>query len=125
MVLNTIDDALDHGQESSKGDWTVGSVRYLSELLDATRGQGRPVVLVADQGHVLDRTTEGPLPAQGVESARWRIGPPQDQPSDDEVHLAGPRVLEGGGSITALWREDQRYTPPARPATTAARPWRK
>ncbi|MFC9616613.1 BREX-2 system phosphatase PglZ [Streptomyces sp. NPDC056938] len=111
VVLNTIDDALDHGQESSKGDWTVSSVRYLSELLDAARGQGRPVVLVADHGHVLDRTTEGPLPAQGVESARWRIGPPQDQPSDDEVHLAGPRVLEGGGSITALWREDQRYTP--------------
>ncbi|MGW3028271.1 BREX-2 system phosphatase PglZ [Streptomyces sp. NPDC001221] len=111
VVLNTIDDALDHGQESSKGDWTLASVRYLSELLDAARGQGRPVVLVADHGHVLDRTTEGPLPAHGVESARWRIGSPQEQPGDDEVHLAGPRVLEGGGSITALWREDQRYTP--------------
>jgi hypothetical protein len=111
VVLNTIDDALDHGQESSKGDWTIGSVRYLSELLDAARGQGRPVVLVADHGHVLDRTTQGPLPAQGVESARWRIGPPNEQPGDDEVHLAGPRVLEGDGSITALWRGDQRYTP--------------
>ncbi|MER6274007.1 BREX-2 system phosphatase PglZ [Streptomyces sp900105755] len=111
VVLNTIDDALDHGQESSKGDWTVGSIRYLSELLDAARGQGRPVVLVADHGHVLDRTTEGPLSAQGVESARWRIGSPQEQPGEDEVLLTGPRVLEGGGSITALWREDQRYTP--------------
>ncbi|MFD8508912.1 BREX-2 system phosphatase PglZ [Streptomyces sp. NPDC059687] len=111
VVLNTIDDALDHGQESSKGDWTVASVRYLSELLDAARGQGRPVVLVADHGHVLDRTTKGPLPAQGVESARWRIGPSNEKPGDDEVHLAGPRVLEGDGSITALWREDQRYTP--------------
>ncbi|MFJ7097190.1 BREX-2 system phosphatase PglZ [Streptomyces mirabilis] len=111
VVLNTIDDALDHGQESSKGDWTVGSVRYLSELLDAARGQGRPIVLVADHGHVLDRTAQGPLPAHGVESARWRIGPSNEEPGDDEVHLAGPRVLEGGGSITALWREDQRYTP--------------
>ncbi|MFE5373997.1 BREX-2 system phosphatase PglZ [Streptomyces mirabilis] len=111
VVLNTIDDALDHGQESSKGDWTVGSVRYLSELMDAARGQGRPVVLVADHGHVLDRTTQGPLPAHGVESARWRIGPLNEEAGDDEVHLAGPRVLEGGGSITTLWREDQRYTP--------------
>ncbi|MDX2853110.1 BREX-2 system phosphatase PglZ [Streptomyces sp. PA03-3a] len=112
VVLNTIDDALDHGQESSKGDWTVGSVRYLSELLDAARGQGRPVVLVADHGHVLDRTTdEGPLPAQGVESARWRIGSPGEQPGEDEVQLAGPRVLEGEGTVTVLWREDQRYTP--------------
>ncbi|TKA04732.1 BREX-2 system phosphatase PglZ [Actinacidiphila oryziradicis] len=111
VVLNTIDDALDHGQESSRGHWTASSVRYLSELLDAARGQGRPVVLVADHGHVLDRTLEGPLPAQGVESARWRIGRPGEQSGEDEIQLAGPRVLEGGGTLTALWREDQRYTP--------------
>ncbi|MGW7002048.1 BREX-2 system phosphatase PglZ [Streptomyces sp. NPDC054933] len=111
VVLNTIDDALDHGQESSRGDWTMGSVRYLSELLDAARGQGRPVVLVADHGHVLERTTEGPLYAQGVESARWRIGSPGEQPGEEEVELAGPRVLEGDGRVTVLWREDQRYTP--------------
>ncbi|MFD9503413.1 BREX-2 system phosphatase PglZ [Streptomyces sp. NPDC060035] len=111
VVLNTIDDALDHGQENSRGDWTVGSVRYLSELLDAARGQGRPVVLVADHGHILDRTTEGPVPAHGVESARWRIAGPAEQPGEDEVQLAGPRVLEGSGTVTVLWREDQRYTP--------------
>ncbi|WP_433890499.1 BREX-2 system phosphatase PglZ [Streptomyces sp. CA-111067] len=111
VVLDTIDDALEHGQEGAKGDWTVDSVRYLSELLDAARGQGRPVVLVADHGHVLDRTTEGPLTAHGVESARWRIGTPNEQPGEDEVRLSGPRVLEGDGEVTVLWREDQRYTP--------------
>ncbi|MFJ1709530.1 BREX-2 system phosphatase PglZ [Kitasatospora sp. NPDC088346] len=106
VVLNTIDDSLDHGQENARGDWSVAGVRYLGELLDAARGQGRPVVLVADHGHVLDRTSAGPVEAPGAESSRWRVG----TPGEDEVELTGPRVLEGDGRITAPWREDLRYT---------------
>jgi hypothetical protein len=113
VVLNTIDDALDHGQESTRGDWSSATVRFLSELLDAARGQGRPVLLVSDHGHVLDRTEDSvPVAASGVESSRWRIG----APGADEVELTGPRVLEnrgpnGRGSVTVPWREDIRYTP--------------
>ncbi|WP_406298462.1 BREX-2 system phosphatase PglZ [Embleya sp. NBC_00888] len=107
VVLNTIDESLDHGQQSSVADWTVDSIKYLPELLNAARGQGRPVVLVSDHGHVLDRTPRdaGPTAATGVESARWRTG----TAAPGEVALNGPRVSDGG--IVAAWSEDIRYTP--------------
>ncbi|MFF8614571.1 BREX-2 system phosphatase PglZ [Streptomyces sp. NPDC015350] len=110
VVLNTIDDSLDHGQQGSLPAWSVTDVTYLPDLLNAARGQGRPVVLVADHGHVLDRTAPGerPLAADGVESARWRTG---TAPGEGEVHLTGPRVLENGGRVTVPWDERIRYTP--------------
>jgi hypothetical protein len=109
VVLNTIDDALDHGREGDRTGWRLNDITYLPELLDAARAYGRPVVLVADHGHVLDRSAagEGPTSAPGVESARWRIGTPED----GEVALTGPRVLYGDGRVVAPWREDIRYTP--------------
>ncbi|WP_323807229.1 BREX-2 system phosphatase PglZ [Amycolatopsis thermoflava] len=107
VVLNTIDDALDHGKEGERTGWSMHEITYLPELLDAARGYGRPVLLVADHGHVLERSaTDKPLKAAGVESARWRAG----APGDGEVELAGPRVLLGGGRVTVPWREDVRYT---------------
>lgn len=107
VVLNTIDESLDHGQQSSVADWTVNSIKYLPELLNTARAQGRPVVLVSDHGHVLDRTPRdaGPTVASGVESARWRTG----TAAPGEVPLSGPRVPAGG--IVAAWSEDIRYTP--------------
>lgn len=110
VVLNTIDDSLDHGQQGSVSAWSVADITYLQELLNGARGQGRPVVLVADHGHVLDRSApgEGPVSAEGVESARWRTG---TVPGEGEVHLAGPRVLENGGGVTVPWDERIRYTP--------------
>ncbi|WP_329045576.1 BREX-2 system phosphatase PglZ [Amycolatopsis sp. NBC_01488] len=108
VVLNTIDDALDHGKEGERTGWSIHDITYLPELLDAARGYGRPVLFVADHGHVLERSaTEKPVKASGVESARWRTG----AASDGEVELSGPRVLLGGGQVTAPWREDIRYTP--------------
>ncbi|AXB48373.1 alkaline phosphatase [Amycolatopsis albispora] len=105
VVLNTIDDALDHGKEGERAGWSTRDITYLPELLDAARGYGRPVVLVADHGHVLERSsTEKPSKAEGT-SARWRTGPA----GDDEIELAGPRVLLGG-RVTVPWREDIRYT---------------
>ncbi|MFE0175482.1 BREX-2 system phosphatase PglZ [Streptomyces sp. NPDC059002] len=110
VVLNTIDESLDHREQSSLADWPVSRVTYLAELLNSARGQGRPVVLVSDHGHVLDRTgTEvGPTAAEGVEAARWRTGPVL---CEGEVALTGPRVLENGGRVTVPWSEEIRYTP--------------
>ncbi|PZS37540.1 MAG: BREX-2 system phosphatase PglZ [Pseudonocardiales bacterium] len=108
VVLNTIDDALQHGREGDRTEWHLEDITYLPELLNAARGYGRPVVLVADHGHVLERSVMnlGPVAASGVESARWRTGVPEQ----GEVELAGPRVLYGHGRIVAPWREDIRYT---------------
>ncbi|MCX4587035.1 BREX-2 system phosphatase PglZ [Streptomyces sp. NBC_01481] len=108
VVLNTIDDALDHGQQGERTQWRIKDVSFLRELLAAAKGYGRPVLLVADHGHVLERgVNSGPTRATGAESSRWRTG----AASDGEIELSGPRVLEGGGMITAPWREDIRYTP--------------
>jgi hypothetical protein len=107
VVLNTVDDALDHGREGDRTGWRIGDITYLPDLLDAARSYARPVVLVADHGHVLDRgAAGGPHAATGVESARWRTG----EPGEGEVALSGPRVLLGGGRVVVPWREDLRYT---------------
>ncbi|MFD3310277.1 BREX-2 system phosphatase PglZ [Streptomyces sp. NPDC058694] len=110
VVLNTIGESLDHGQRSSLADWSVNRVKYLAELLNSARGQGRPVVLASDHGHVLDRTEAeaGPSAAEGVESARWRTG---TEVGEGEVSLSGPRVLENNGRVTVPWAEEIRYTP--------------
>ncbi|MEU5877903.1 BREX-2 system phosphatase PglZ [Spirillospora sp. NPDC047279] len=109
VVLNTIDDALDHDREGDRMGWTPSHITFLPDLLNAARDFKRPVVLVADHGHVLERGEPGspPTPAPGAESARWRTG----APAEGEVELTGLRVLEGGGRIVAAWREDIRYTP--------------
>ena len=107
VVLNTVDDALDHGREGDRTGWRLGDITYLPDLFDAARSYGRPVVLVADHGHVLDRGgPDGPTTAEGVESGRWRVG----EPGAGEVALAGPRVLMGDGRVVVPWREDIRYT---------------
>ena len=109
VVLNTIDDALDHGQEGDRSGWTIARVTYLTELLDAARGYGRPVVLTCDHGHVLERSPagNGPATTDGVQSARWRTG----TPGEGEIEVTGPRVLLGGGTVVLPWRETLRYTP--------------
>lgn len=106
VVLNTIDAALDHGREGDRTGWQPGDITYLPELLDAARNYGRPVVLVSDHGHVLDRPDGTKVPVDDVESARWRVG----EPGEGELALSGPRVLLGGGSVVVPWREDIRYT---------------
>ncbi|MFE9026587.1 BREX-2 system phosphatase PglZ [Streptomyces iakyrus] len=108
VVLNTIDDALDKGQQGQRTRWSLDDITYLRELLAAAKGYGRPVVLVADHGHVLERgTSDGPANnGGGAAAARWRTG----TAGDGEVQLTGPRVWEGGGAIVAPWREDIRYT---------------
>ncbi|RAY12850.1 BREX-2 system phosphatase PglZ [Actinomadura craniellae] len=103
-VLNTIDDALDHGR--AQATWRLSDIAHLTELLNAARAYGRPVVIVSDHGHVLDRNDRPPAPG-GTGSARWRTG----APGAGEVSVTGPRVLEGGGTVTVPWQEEIRYTP--------------
>ena len=106
VVLNTIDYALDHGREGDRASWSLRDVTYLPELLDAARDYGRPVLLVSDHGHVIDRAGTTRVEAPGTESARWRTG----MPEDGEVALIGPRVAYGDGSVVVPWREEIRYT---------------
>ncbi|MFF5841041.1 BREX-2 system phosphatase PglZ [Streptomyces massasporeus] len=107
VVLNTIDDALDSGQQGQRTVWSLGDITYLRELLAAARSYARPVVLVADHGHIVDRGRAEVTPAaDGGGTARWRPG---TDAGEGEVVLSGPRVLEGNGTITAPWREDIRY----------------
>ncbi|MFI1947072.1 BREX-2 system phosphatase PglZ [Streptomyces virginiae] len=108
VVLNTIDDALADGREGARGRWRLGDITKLPDLLNAARDYGRPVVLVSDHGHVLDRTPRGhqPTAAHGVGGARWRTG----TPGDGEVAVSGPRVKTPGGRAVLPWREDLRYT---------------
>lgn len=108
VVLNTVDDALDHGREGDRTSWCLADITYLPQLLDAARSYARPVVLVADHGHVLERSAspDGMTAADGVESARWRTG----EPGAGEIALAGPRVLYGEGRVVVPWRADIRYT---------------
>ncbi|MDO0926540.1 BREX-2 system phosphatase PglZ [Streptomyces sp. TG1A-8] len=110
VVLNTIDEALDNGRHGRGTTWSLADVTHLRELLAAARSYGRPVVLVADHGHVLERgsRSDGPMTAaDGAESARWRTG---DAVGDGEIAVHGPRVREGGGAVILPWREDIRYT---------------
>ncbi|MFJ2189921.1 BREX-2 system phosphatase PglZ [Kitasatospora sp. NPDC087861] len=109
VVLNTVDDSLDHAAQGDRTRWRLADVTYLDELLAAARLYSRPVVIVADHGHVLERGEglDAPAAAGNVSAARWRLG----EPGSGEVLLTGPRVLEGDGRIVAPWREDIRYTP--------------
>ncbi|WP_424211365.1 BREX-2 system phosphatase PglZ [Streptomyces sp. BI20] len=109
VVLNTIDDALDSGQQGQRTAWSLHDVTYLRELLAAARSYGRPVVLTSDHGHVLEREPgNGPVEVTGpVGSARWRPG---TDAREGEVNLSGPRVLDADGAIVVPWRENIRYS---------------
>ena len=124
VVLNTIDDALDKGKPGP-AHWTVDEVTYLSQVLDEARRAGRPVILTADHGHVLDRVQgpDGgpgqPHPANAAQSdaARYRFG----VPGTGEIAVRGPRVLipghakgetnASGGEVVAAVDEAIHYTP--------------
>ena len=105
VVINAVDDHLAKGDQI-RVDWTVHRIKPLVELLAAASDAGRVVVAVSDHGHIPEHKTTG----RGEESAeRWRaaIGAPKD----DEVALAGPRVMLGEArKIIAPWSERVRYS---------------
>jgi hypothetical protein len=107
VVLNTIDDTLDKG--TAVTGWTVRDVKYLGPVLEEARRAGRPVILTADHGHVLDRGMPA-SPAQS-DAARYRIG----VPGQGEITVRGQRVLtpdgKPGGEVVAAIDETIHYTP--------------
>jgi hypothetical protein len=105
VVLNTIDDTLDKGKPGGPAHWTVETVTYLGAVLDEARRAGRPVILTADHGHVLDRSASA-HPARS-DTARYRVG----MPGPGEITVRGPRVLSSGGEVVAAVDENIRYTP--------------
>jgi hypothetical protein len=105
VVLNTIDDALRDGKEGSAPAWRLGDLTYLPELLAAAAAAGRPVVLTADHGHVIDHGAG--IHPMASESARHRTG----TPGEGEVLISGPRVLANGGQAVLPWDERVRYVP--------------
>jgi hypothetical protein len=96
VVLNAVDDHLAKGQQI-KVNWDVETMGPLAALLEAARDGGRVIVLTADHGHVIHG--EGALMRRhdGDTGERWR--PVATPPSEDEVEVAGPRVLKGGRVI--------------------------
>jgi hypothetical protein len=106
VVLNTIDDALDKGKPGGQANWTVEMVTYLRAILDEARRAGRPVILTADHGHVLDRGAE--INAAQSTAARYRSGGTAGR---GEVVLRGPRVIADGEEVVAAVDENIHYTP--------------
>lgn len=105
VVINAVDDHLAKGDQL-RVDWTVHRIKPLEELLAVASDAGRALIVVSDHGHIPEHKTVG----RGEESAeRWReaVGKPQD----DEVLIAGPRVMLGQGhSVIAPWSERVRYS---------------
>jgi hypothetical protein len=111
VVLNVIDDTLDKSKPGGPAHWTVETVTYLRPVLDEARRGGRPVILTADHGHVLEwgHSLDGGQSASSArsDSARYRIGPP----AAGEIVIRGPRVLTAGAEVVAAVDETIRYTP--------------
>ncbi len=108
VVINTVDDALDHGREGADAGWRIGQIGPLRTLLDHASYHGRAVIITSDHGHVLERGGSI-VPAGTAASARHRTD--AAPPADGEVELAGPRVLDGDHRVVALWDEGLRYLP--------------
>ena len=109
VVVNAVDDHLARGDQLRVG-WDLVSLRPLSWLLDAAAEAGRVIVLTADHGHVLDGGRSRYRPLAGAGGERWRTAPPP--PGKDEVEIAGPRVLLGGGRVVLPTEGRLRYGTP-------------
>lgn len=111
VVLNTVDESLDHGREAGRRPggprWELDGIAYLRDLLGEAWLAGRPVLLVADHGHVLDRG-DG-VRRDHADAARWRSG----VAGDGELLVRGARVLADGGDaeVVVPWDERIRYVP--------------
>ena len=108
IVVNGADDHLAKGSQLRLVDGLSG-IRPLRPIEQAAAEAGRTIVLVADHGHVLDHGTRYVhTTASGGE--RWRAVAGASPDPDDEVAVAGPRVLLGGeDGIIAAATEQTRY----------------
>jgi len=108
VVLNTVDDALADGREGARGRWRPDDIGKLPDLLNAARDYGRPIVLVSDHGHVLDRTR-----AMGSGRPRprewWALGGGPALQARARSNSPAPGCVPGR-QVTLPWRENLRYT---------------
>ena len=105
VVINAVDDHLLKGDQLDIR-WSGDEIKVLPKLLYEARAAGRMVVLATDHGHVLDFQTECRPHEQGD---RWRSA--GDAPADDEIQIAGPRVvLPESHRLVAPWSERVRYS---------------
>lgn len=107
-VLNTIDDALDRSDPAGT-TWTAEAVKHLGPLLDAAHAAGRLVVVTADHGHVVERRKGAQRHYPDISSGRSRAAEPPA--GEDEVLVAGSRVLRHGGRAVLPVNERLRYAP--------------
>lgn len=105
VVVNSVDDHLSRGDQVRVG-WDLLALRPLSWLLDAAAEAGRVVIVTADHGHVLQGPASVSRPHAGG-GERWRVTPPP--PADDEIEVAGPRVLAGDGRVVLPVDDRLRY----------------
>lgn len=107
-VINTIDDELSRGTYTR--EYRIENLDQLQGLIHTATGAGRVIVVTADHGHVLGVGLDGAgaVAIGGEGGERWRVA--DREPTDDEVLLQGPRVLQGGGrGVLAPWHDDLRY----------------
>lgn len=106
VVINAIDDQLGSSSQVSV-DWTLERVTLLKQVLEAARESGRVVVITSDHGHVLDHNSQ----YQNTQSERGeRYQLDATQLSDNEVRVAGERVVTATKSVILPWTEQLRYT---------------
>lgn len=108
VVVNTVDDSLQHGRESADAGWRIEHLGVLRALLDYARYQGRAVILTSDHGHVPERDS---LPCPAAEPASARHRSDASPAGEGEVELTGDRVVAEGGRVVALWDPRGRYLP--------------
>lgn len=106
VVVNAIDDHLNRGDQV-RVEWAAATLRPLRWLLEAAADAQRLVLVTADHGHVLDRGRSRYRPLVGDGGERWRVGPPPA--GEDEVEVAGPRVLLGDGPVILPADDRLRY----------------
>lgn len=105
VVLNAVDDQLG-GADQFSFEWRVDAIPPLRSLLELAEQHKRDVLIVADHGHIWDRTS-GRVD-RAFEGARHRVA---DDAGDGEVRVTGPIVEAFGKSSLVLpYDEAIRYT---------------
>ena len=105
IVVNGADDHLAKGAQLRLADG-IRALRPLGPILDAASEAGRAVILTADHGHVVEHDTTY---RNGDGGERWRTSDSGEVDPDQEVELAGPRVMRGDGGIIAAATDLVRY----------------
>jgi hypothetical protein len=119
VVLDPIDASLDADKRDRAAHWSVDSVTYLRQIADEARRAGRPLILTANHGRVLDR---GQLPTSTA---------PAEVVVPVITLLASTSLLPDGWTVydpvghAPSWWDSSVAAAPQRPPALAAKPSRK